>query len=161
MFDGVHKGHQAIIDTMKQLTPKGKRYAVTFTNHPVTYFTKTPIQLLIPLEERITRLKSFGITDVITLPFTKEIAEQPYDTFLQTLRNNYPFDHLVLGEDAVLGKGRAGTKEIITAYAMKHGFTAHYIPKVRLNGQIVSSTTIRNLLEQNDTELAHQMLGTT
>ena len=111
---------------------------------------------LIPLDEKIALLKEFA-DEVIVVPFTKEFA----NTDFRDLLAQFSLSHLILGEGAVFGKGRAGNEENVKKYGAEKQFVVEYVPKLQFEGEPISSSRIRALLKNGQFELAHKLLGKT
>lgn len=157
MFDGVHLGHQMILNRLKKLTKKeGHRVALTFSNHPSTLFTpNSPIPQITSLDHRLKLLENEGIDYAIALPFDKTFAAQSYEAFFGYLRTFLPFDYLIVGSDARFGKGRLGGPEQI----QKLGWTTEFLTKETHQKEPISSGTIRSYLEKRDLKKVKKMLG--
>lgn len=152
-FDGVHLGHRALLRALKQ---RGSPTAVlTFTTHPLELLRPPAPHWICSFDERLERIEECGIDLVIALPFSPELAAMTYDQFL----SQFPLSHLLLGEGDTLGKNRQGNLETLTAYAQKKHFTFEYIPKLWLDGQVISSTRIRAAIAANDLTLVTRLLG--
>ncbi len=151
-YDGVHLGHQMIIKKLKQKVRKeGNTVLLTFSNHPSSYlFPNSPAPLLTTADHRLDLLKETGIDLVIALPFNQAFASQSYETFFSSLREKLPFDHLIVGEDARFGKGRAGGPKELEALG---------IPVTYLKKDGISSGVIRQLIEKGELKKAKKMLG--
>lgn len=145
-FDGVHRGHQKLL--------KKADVAVTFSNHPVEFFTGKKVPPLCTLEERLDKMEACGITCVLVLPFDKELSELSYREFLAMLRTKIPFTKLVLGTGATFGKGCEGTPENIRTL----GIDVEYISKETLDGVVISSRQIRQWLANGDVSRAKAAL---
>ena len=157
-FDGIHLGHQTLLKRLKELAQTTA--VVTFSNHPSEILNPTAsIPLIYPPEKKLQILESYGIDLIVLLTFTKDTSSYTYDRFLLDLRDKLPFDYLVLGWDACLGKGRTGTPEAIQAFAKGHGFSVEYMPKYENDGAAVSSGRIRQLIAENKLEKASRLLG--
>ncbi len=139
-FDGVHDGHKHLIAHLKTL---GTPTLLTFTNHTKAYLTKKEVPLLSSFEEKLTLLENEGIALVIALAFTQDIADQSYQEFLSHLKHHLPFDHLLIGEGDCLGKDRTGTPERLITLGKKLGYSAHFLPKLKRDGDALSSTILR------------------
>jgi FAD synthase len=153
MFDGVHLGHQQILRTLRAT---GQTTAVlTFDPHPLELLRPpAPRQITpLPLKERL--LEEFGVDLLITLPFTREFANTPFDALLEAI----PLTHLILGEGAVFGKGRQGTEANVRAWARGKPVVIDYLPKLIVDGEPVSSSRIRAALEAGDRNTAERLLG--
>lgn len=160
-FDGVHRGHQTILKALRNKSgPTGSSVVLTFQNHPQHFFAdQGKIPLISTLEERLDLLEACEVDLVIVLPFEEQLANLTYDAFLEKLRNHLPFEHLILGKGATLGKNRGGTEETVTAYARKHGFSVEFLDKLIIDGHIVSSGYIRSLLLDGKKNEAIALLG--
>ncbi|MCB1109362.1 MAG: hypothetical protein KDK64_00115 [Chlamydiia bacterium] len=157
MYDGVHLGHQMILNKLSKLTRKGgSRVVLTFSNHPSTLFhPNAPVPQIISLEHRLSLFEKLGIDLVIVLPFDQAFASQSYEAFFGHLRTYLPFEHLVVGEDARFGKGRLGGPEQI----LKLGWHTEYLPKESYHKETISSGAIRRHLEARDLKKVKKMLG--
>ncbi len=157
-YDGIHLGHRAVFAKMKTLS--ATTFVLTFENHPSQILNpENPAPPIDPIETKLELLKECGIKYVLLLPFTKETTSYTYDEYLDMVRNYLPFDFLVLGEDARLGKGRTGTPDKIQAYAKTHGFEAVYVHELKEGGKKISSGRIRKLLSEGKIEEAKKLLG--
>jgi riboflavin kinase/FMN adenylyltransferase len=153
VFDGVHAGHRFLLQEMKK---RGTTTVLTFSNHPFETLHGKSISFLCPLEERLERLETAGVDLAIVLNFTKEFADQPYDTFLKNVQKHLPFSFLVLGEGASFGKGNFGTESRIRKLDL--GFEAIYLKKQTHEGAPISSKRIRDLLAQGEEQKALNLL---
>jgi len=159
-FDGLHLGHRAIFKRLRALAPSGTTAVITFSNHPSEVLSPSnPTKLIYTPEKKLKILNTLDIDLCVLLKFTKETASNTYDQFLLALRENLPFDHLVLGYNAVLGKGRTGTPQALQDFAHQQGFELEYLPAVKIDGEPVSSGRIRKLLEEGKTEEAERLLN--
>lgn len=161
-FDGVHLGHQAILQQLTDLATRlgVPAVALTFRNHPADILrADRPVSLLCSPTDRYRLLQSHGVSHVVSLPFSKAIAELPAERFLMQLRQHLPFSHLVLGHDATLGKGREGTPDVIRALAHKYDFQVHYVHAYHDHNQIISSSLIRAAIQAGRLDDAARWLG--
>lgn len=151
-FDGVHLGHQAILRRLRQCP---HATILTFSNHPQSLFHPPPPPLILPFEEKITRLKLYA-DEVLAIPFTFEFAATPYDELL----SRFELSHLIFGIGSAFGKNREGDETQVRKYAQKKGIVVEYIPKVLFEGEPISSSRIRRALQSGQIHLAQQLLGT-
>lgn len=160
-FDGVHLGHQKILKILRERAgPTGSSVVLTFQNHPQHFFSpKDKKPLITTVDERIDLIEACDVDLMILLPFDEETALLTYDQFLNMLRTHLPFDQLILGKGATLGKERGGTEETITAFGEKKGFSTQYVEKLTLDGLVVSSAVIRDLLKEGKKKEAEKLLG--
>lgn len=157
-FDGVHLGHQSVIKKVLERAQEQslKSLIVTFKNHPVTVLQNKEIPLICSLDHRLKLFEELGIDCVILLEFTKAFSEMTAEEFLEVLTQTLKLKSLILGYDAVLGKGREGQKERIFEIGEKLKFEVEYVPKV---GHQISSSEIRRAIEQGNLEHVKELLG--
>jgi riboflavin kinase/FMN adenylyltransferase len=156
-YDGVHLGHQHLFQELKK---RGKAVVVTFSNHPAEILRpETAPPLIDTLEQKLRRFKAQGLDLTLVLPFTAELSSLSYDTFLKKLREHLPFTYLIQGEGTVLGHEAKGNQEKIESLAKELNFEALYLPKFTHEGEIVSSTKIRQLISTRNFEQAFRLLG--
>lgn len=160
-FDGVHLGHQHLLATMRSLVgEKGSLCVITFSNHPSHVLpNQQPVEPILDNSMKLKWLEHFRVDIVYCIPFTTELAAMDYSAFLQAVMHACPFDHLVLGEGARLGADRGGSPEKVTLLCKEMGATAHYLEKRRIDGNIISSRSIRKLLSEGQVEEATALLG--
>ncbi|HVG41048.1 MAG TPA: riboflavin biosynthesis protein RibF [Chitinophagaceae bacterium] len=161
-FDGVHTGHQKIIEALKVQAAKidGETVVITFHPHPRKIVTAEPLQLINTLEERIALLEIYAIDHLIVIPFTNEFADQSAEAYIEDFLIKYFKPHsIVIGYDHRFGKDRKGNYSLLELYSSKCGFNLIEIPKHVLNEIAISSTKIRNALLSSDIETANSLLG--
>jgi riboflavin kinase/FMN adenylyltransferase len=155
-FDGVHVGHQALIRACAEL---GDVLVVTFNPHPKKVLgLQAPLPLQ-TLQERIDSLEKAGAHAVEVLEFHDALARQSYQEFLKFLIEKERFEHLVLGEGATLGRGREGDIAAILEYARTLGIDTRIVQPVLRDGDRVSSSLIRQLVQEGDLRRAAELLG--
>ena len=161
-FDGVHLGHQHILrETVSFARSEGlESAAILFDPLPSQYFGRLGMdqRILLP-EEQKEMLGRLGITRTVILPFTDEIANLPAETFLKEMQSVIHFRKLFMGADFSLGKGRAGDPDFITRLGEKMAYTTEVIPKDVMDGEVISSTRIRSLLNSGRVDQANRLLG--
>ncbi len=159
-FDGLHLGHRAIFKRLRAKAGAGTTAVITFSNHPSEVLTPdNPAKLIYAPKQKLAIMEALDIDLCVMLTFTKETASNTYDQFIKRLRKVLPFEDLVLGHDAVLGKGRTGTPDKMYELAALEGFEVEYLPAVKLNGEPVSSKRIRTLMKKGDDDQASRLLG--
>ena len=160
-FDGVHIGHGALLNECRKLADQFgcKAAAVTFSSHPDTLVLgKTP-ELINTIEDRVRLLKQFGMDEVIILPFDRKIQTMDWQEFLASLRKDYGAVGLVCGHDFRFGHKGEGDAEKLRRYCEAKGLPCIIVPEQTLDGIRISSTHIRQLIEQGDMETASKFLG--
>ena len=161
-FDGVHLGHQALLRRAKdRAAEKGFTPALfTFDRSPREFVTGVPVPLLTTPEERRQAAEElFGIGEVIVAPFDRALMTMPWVDFVLMLAQRYRAGWLVAGHDFRFGHKNSGTPTLLARKAAQLGIGCDIIPAVTLDGVTVSSTHIRQLLEQGDAEAARRFLG--
>ena len=158
-FDGVHLGHQALIKACVQLAAEYDALpcAITFLQHPMSLFT-TPPALINSIEDRIALLMQYGIAEVITLPTTKEVMSTSWRDFLEELRSDDAIG-FVCGDDFRFGYQGQGNATKLAEFCKERSLLYAIVPEQKKDGKRISSTHIRELLEQGDMETAAQFLG--
>ncbi len=161
-FDGVHRGHMAVLQAAKHFAGKeGRIVVITFSNHPSEILRpqEPPVLRLCTQSHKINLLSSFGVHTLITIPFTKWLANHSAASFIEHIRESIPFTHLVLGHDATLGKDRQGRPATMVELGEQWGFEVHYLEEFRYEGHPVSSTKIRHLIQHGDLHKVENFLG--
>jgi riboflavin kinase/FMN adenylyltransferase len=161
-FDGVHRGHQFIIN---ELVHRGfvddlPVVVITFFPNPSDFFrhSNQPYYLTTP-EEKVALLKGLGVDEVITFRFDREFADLSAETFIAALKEKLGLKVLLVGYDFVMGKDRQGTIPVIRELGQQYDFELEELAPVELGGGEISSTRIRQALNEGDVRLAAEMLG--
>jgi riboflavin kinase/FMN adenylyltransferase len=165
-FDGLHVGHQKIIQRMKQIAREqnGETILVTFHPHPrlVLNHNAYEIRFINSLKRKYELLDSFGIDQMIIIPFTREFAQTSSEDFITNiLVEKIGVKKLIVGYDHHFGKNREGNYEQLIILGKKLGFEVEEIPAEVIDGVAVSSTKIRNALAHGNVKLANKLLGYT
>lgn len=161
-FDGVHLGHQALMESCRKLA---ERYdllpgAITFGTHP-QLLTAGDAPGLINTPADRARLLGRYTQRVVTLPFDEHIRTIPWQDFLELLRWEYDAAGFVCGDDFRFGFKGAGNAAILESYCREHHLPFSRVPEQTLDGVRISSTHIRSLLEAGRLEEANRFLGHT
>ncbi|MFD1340887.1 bifunctional riboflavin kinase/FAD synthetase [Litorisediminicola beolgyonensis] len=160
-FDGVHLGHQAVIDTARRAAPEAKLAVLTFEPHPRSFFAPDapPFRLTGP-EARASRLEKLGIDILFELPFNAALAGLSPRAFAEEIvRDALGLSHVVTGEDFCFGKGRAGTFDDLARLGAELGFGVTAAEIFETGGTRVSSTAIRTALSEGRPRDAAALLG--
>ena len=158
-FDGVHLGHQAVIDLARQAeAPLG---IVTFEPHPRQFFApQAPAFRLMNAEARTHRLEKLGVAQLYELPFDATLAGMEADVFVaEVLVAGLGVAHVTVGADFCFGKGRKGSVGTLRDAAHRHGFGVTIAELVAQDGEEISSTAIRTALSEGRPSDAARMLG--
>ncbi|HOY49980.1 MAG TPA: bifunctional riboflavin kinase/FAD synthetase [Flavobacteriales bacterium] len=163
-FDGVHLGHQTILNRLQELARKYNGQSVVITFHPHPRQVLRPddhsLQLLTTLPEKIARLEVSGIDHLLVIPFNKEFAELSSQDFIrQVIVEAVNTRKLVIGYDHHFGKNREGSFEHLRQFGPQYGFEVEEIPAQDIDQVAVSSTKIREALSRGDIHTANRYLG--
>lgn len=162
-FDGVHHGHQALLNRAKawakaNYAPAG---VMIFEPHPKEFFQPdAPHFRLTPREEKIDIFQTLGLDLAVAMPFDNALAQLSADAFCQTvLVDALKVRHIVIGYDFFFGRGRSGSAHTLQDFGARHGYSTDVVPPVTDAGDAFSSTEIRLRLAQGDVKGAARMMG--
>lgn len=162
-FDGIHVGHQELIRrTVKSAKISGIKSAVfTFNNHPKNVLAgKRVIKNIMYPEEKITMLKKMGIDYVFSIDFDYQISHTPAEQFItDILIDKFKMKEMYCGFNYNFGYKAEGDTDLLVKMGQKHGFGIHVMDPVRVDGQVVSSSLIRSLINDGNVDEARIMLG--
>ncbi len=163
-FDGVHKGHQKLIERINSIAQSisGESIIVTFHPHPrivINPQDKT-LRLLNTIEEKIVLLENYGIDNLVIVPFSRDFSEQDAEHYVRNfLVKNFQPKHIVIGYDHKFGKNRAGDFTLLGKMKQQFGYELQEISKETLADIDISSTKIRAALNSGDITLANELSG--
>ena len=162
-FDGVHLGHQAVIDIARaqakmQNAPLG---VMTFEPHPRSYFSNDPKPFrLMNAEAKASRMEKLGVDKLYEVPFNEALAELTPETFAkEIISERLGLTHVIVGQDFCFGKDRAGAAADLVTFGNQFGFGVTIAPMVEIAENEVSSTAIRHALANGRPRDAAAMLG--
>jgi riboflavin kinase/FMN adenylyltransferase len=162
-FDGVHRGHQALIASCRDQAraTDGEAVVLTFDPHPARFFAPALAPPMItPLPRRLELLAEAGADLVIIEPFDAALAALEAEHFVeQVLRDDLGARHLVVGYDFTFGHGRRGTPPLLATLGARLGMGVTIIPAVTAGGLVCSSTKIREFVLEGRVEGAKLLLG--
>jgi len=162
-FDGVHFGHQKILQRIYEITQRegGESVLLTYWPHPrLVVRPEQDLLLLSSLEEKIELLKERNIDHLVIIPFTKDFSELSSESFIKDiLVEKIGTKKLVIGYDHKFGKNRSGSFEELKIDGPKYGFEVEEIPKQMIDNKAVSSTKIRNALTAGSINIANDYLS--
>ncbi|CAN5257081.1 bifunctional riboflavin kinase/FAD synthetase [soil metagenome] len=163
VFDGLHLGHQRIMQTVVESAKINKAVptVITFDPHPraVLHPENAP-PLLQTLDQRLANFEVLGIEQAIVIRFDKEFADIDAEDFLHDIvHERLQAREVFLGRGFFFGKNRGGNIELLREMSRKLGFFADEVPEIRLRGTRISSSKIRQLLADGNINLARRMLG--
>jgi riboflavin kinase / FMN adenylyltransferase len=161
-FDGVHRGHQVLIGDMVKHAHATGRVAVvlTFYPHPsVVLRGRRPAFYISTPEEKADYLSTLGVDAVVTHPFNQEVANIPAADFVARLVAHARLSELWCGADFALGHNRQGDVSFLRAEGERRGFTVNVVEPVQIEGEVISSTRIRQALRDGAVEAVGRYLG--
>ena len=160
-FDGVHLGHQAVIDLTRSVADGAPLGVLTFEPHPREYFApNAPAFRLMNAAAKANRLEKLGVQRLYQIPFNEALAALSPRAFAQNIiADRLGLTHVVVGEDFCFGLGRAGNTRDLQAFGEEMGFGVTIAPMLTNTSGSVSSTAIRTALAQGNPLLAAEMLG--
>lgn len=161
-FDGIHVGHAALINKIKQRAEEtsAEPAVLTFDVHPDNLVFKKTVPLINSAEDRENILsRCFGIDDVVVIHFNQRVMHMDWQDFIDELIDEMNLRWIVVGHDFCFGYKGLGTAEKLKAYCAERGVGCDIIPAVCRDGVVVSSTLIRQLIETGEMEKANEYLG--
>ena len=165
-FDGLHLGHQAILQQVKDKAQESSSASLVFFTEPHAseYFAakdlkSSPPPRICPWREKVKLLKNFGIDFAFFLQFNKSLKTMTPQTFLDEVLAQLKLKHLIIGDDFRFGAQRAGDFELLKNWGKSNGSEVIANETVLLDGSRVSSTRIREALLKSDFQLAKKLLG--
>jgi riboflavin kinase/FMN adenylyltransferase len=161
VFDGVHRGHQAILRQLVEGAHAANCPAVvlTFASHPAEVLGHRSLKCLTTPEERAELLGALGVDVVITHPFDEQVAALSAAEFMRPLKEKLGLGRLLIGYDFALGKGREGNASRLGEIGREMGYTVQIVEAVSDESGLISSTVIRKLISVGDVADAAKMLG--
>jgi riboflavin kinase/FMN adenylyltransferase len=163
VFDGVHRGHQAVISTSADhaATSNGTPVVVTFDPHPEKVLRpQAAPHLLSATQHKIALIRALGVEHLLIITFDKQFAATEPEDFVQKLViHSKPLREICVGHEWSFGKNRRGNLDLLKKLGAKFNFDVVGIPPVKINGAVVSSTAIRQAIEKGDLAKAAEMLG--
>jgi riboflavin kinase/FMN adenylyltransferase len=168
-FDGLHLGHQALINKAQEVAKikNIKKLLITFEPHPLKFFDKVGrIKLaennfrINSLSQKLRIIKNYQFDYVVILPFNSDLSNIEAKDFLEKiLIKRLNIRHLVIGYDFIFGKNRQGNFEFLEKEGKTFGLAIDRIEQIKYQNQICSSTNIRNLIREGEIAIANQLLG--
>ena len=162
-FDGVHLGHKKILQKLCSISTKNSLESVllTFTPHPRIYlFPNNNLKLINSREENLSLFEDYGINHVVFLKFDNSLSRLTYlDYVRDILIKKIGMKHMVVGYDHQFGRNREGSIESLNEISEIYGFETYEVNPVFVNNNAISSTKIRNYIEDGELEKANKFLG--
>jgi riboflavin kinase/FMN adenylyltransferase len=162
-FDGLHRGHQAIVERVRAAAAArgGQVVALTFHPHPLAVLAPERASPMIQsLHDRLAGLRNLGVDVVVAQRFTRAFASHTPEEFVERfLLRSLGLLHVVVGYNVTFGQGRSGTAETLASLGARHGFEVETVGPVTVDGVAVSSSAIRKALAAGEVERTAALLG--
>lgn len=163
-FDGVHKGHQQIIQRMKELADNvlGETIIITFHPHPRKVISSVPgeIKQLSSIKERIHLLEAAGIDHLVIIDFNYNFSNLTAEQYVEDfLYHHFKPNTVIVGYDHHFGKGRNGNIDLLQNMGNRLDFKVEEIQEQLVDNEIISSTLIRNYISEQNITRANDLLG--
>lgn len=160
-FDGLHRGHRAIVDAVVAASQGGGESVITtFDPHPLTVLAPPPHPFLLStLAERLDLFAAAGAEAALVLRYDEQMRDVSATAWLDLLFRNIGARHVVISSTHTFGRNREGTAAFLQSWGREHGVRVTVVPLVSVGDQVVSSSGIRALLLQGDVRTAASWLG--
>lgn len=162
VFDGVHRGHQEIINHLRAGAKEAKASAlvISFAPHPAVVLGKRKdLKYLTLPDEKAELIEKLGVDIFITHPFNQQIAALSAEEFMSEIQARIKLEKLLIGYDFALGKDRQGDAEHLAALGKKAGYTVQTFERVLVGGETISSSRVRAALADGRVRDANKYLG--
>lgn len=162
VFDGLHLGHQTILDRV--LASARRRglpaVCVTFSVHPKAVLLGEAPRPILSVEHRLERLEECGIDHTVIIGFSEEFASTEPEAFVERLLvRKLGVRELVVGHDTAIGRHRRGDARFLAESGLRYGFKVVSLGEVHVDGLLVSSTTVRRAIAAGELVTARRLLG--
>ena len=161
-FDGIHIGHQKILNSLARFAKENslKSVVITFDPHPrKIIYKKNSIELINTIEEKKEKLKTLGIDYLIVQKFDEKFSETEANKFVEILKNNINIEKLIVGYDHRFGKNRNADINDLKKYGKELNFEVIEIDALEIEEVNISSTKIRSAIKDGNIRLANSYLG--
>lgn len=159
-FDGIHQGHRQVISPVLNGDGHDRSTVVSFSPHPREFFSGQPRALLTPQSEKAHQLQMMGVEQLVLLPFNRELAALDPQQFVEeVLVRHLRAKQVSIGQDFRFGCKRSGTATDLRNIAEACGIGVTIVPLFTFKGKRISTSAIREALDQGDLTMANRMLG--
>ena len=163
IFDGVHLGHRAVIESAVQSARHsgGVSVVLTFSPHPSVLFNPgDPTRMILDLPAKVAKFGAIGVDAVVVQPFTRDFAAVTAEEFVPLIKRHLPGTAgIYVGDNFRFGQGRRGDVAMLIQQGRRHGISVFSAPRVNLDGEPISSTRIRERIQEGDMKGAAALLG--
>lgn len=158
-FDGLHRGHELLMDSVFEKAVNGLKAAVFTFDIPPNQAAETDQQVITTNEEKKQLFSERGVDYLIECPFTKEIMHMEAERFLAEVAKRLCVRWIIVGTDFRFGHNRRGDYHMLQNYAGTYGYQVRVVQKMQYQGRDISSTYIREALKKGSIEFANELLG--
>lgn len=160
-FDGVHLGHQAVINQMLKMSKKLNVHScvVTFETHPLQILARKPYPGIISLNKRIEIFDKMGVENILLLDFDNNLLSLSAYNYLQNLKNSINPKIISVGFNHHFGNDKKGNREFLIKNETVFDYKSYICPPVEINNEIVSSTLIKKYIKKGNFEKTNTLLG--
>ncbi len=160
-FDGIHLGHQQLVKLAISHKQQGLTAVMfSFSLHPGNLFSDKEFELIYTEEEKLEKVKRFGIDVLVSYPFTEETRHlEPEDFIREILVEKLDAKVIIVGNDFRFGYGRKGDVELLKQFGDRYGYQVVHCDKLRWREEVISSSSIRSAIKDGNIEAANAMLG--
>jgi riboflavin kinase/FMN adenylyltransferase len=162
VFDGVHVGHRYLLKKLQQRAAEKNLLSgvVTFSPHPQSVLHQhNQLPWLSSLEDRVRSFRELGINMVAVLTFTPKVAQLSAQEFISLVKKHLRMRGIMVGPDFALGRGGEGNIKLLRTLGLEMKFSVEAIRPYTINGEVVSSTLIRQALAQGDMRKVQTLMG--
>lgn len=161
VFDGIHRGHQAILRQLAAGAHANSAPAVllTFDPHPAVVLAGRELKLLTTPDERAELAAALGLDAVVTYPFDRAVSEMSARDFMARLKDHLGLNHLLVGYDFALGKNREGNAQRLAELGRELNYSVAVVDALSDESGVISSTEIRKLVSVGSVDAAANLLG--
>lgn len=161
-FDGVHRGHQYLLDASVRRAGELGLPSLAVTFEPIPAMVLRPGAFpgrICSAAEKLDRIASRGVNEICVIPFSRDFSERTAESFIAELVEWTAPVEILVGEAFALGRGRTGDVPRLTSLGREHGFTLRAIPRMTVGDDVVSSSAIRQAIIHGRPDKANQYLG--
>jgi riboflavin kinase / FMN adenylyltransferase len=161
-FDGVHLAHQKILGKIKTISKRHNAYSlvITFKNHPLQVGQKKQKPIVTSLPHKLILLDRYGVDACFVFNFSKRFKELRPEEFLkQALFKHFDIQYILVGFNFFFGKNKQGTVEDIKRFAQKRHVLCDIASPIKVAGQAISSSRVREAVASGDLDMANRLLG--
>jgi riboflavin kinase/FMN adenylyltransferase len=161
-FDGVHRGHERVLQHLKQVAGSRPAVVITFYPHPMRVLRPdAELRYISSIREKAERFGALGVDLVYFIHFSSAIAKLGAQDFIESvLVDSLGTKDLVVGDDVAIGRSREGNLEFLKKHLPNYGITLQQVPRLEIDGVKAGSRKIRELIEQGEVKLAAVLIGT-